>query len=117
MDELVKKLSEGTHPVELSLRPERSAAALKRRIDEYAYVHVKFTETRGGTELGVTLDNDKCDYSAADFDAGTGKVHLHGHLTLNFVPVKCVADIELGTLQGAGHLIVAEPAESAPATS
>jgi hypothetical protein len=103
MNELVQRLSQGNHPVEVSLRPEKTAAALKERID-LGYVHIKFTNTRGGTELGVRLDPDACDWSQADFDRPAGTVHLVGHLTLNYVKVKCIADIDLQTLEGQGHL-------------
>ena len=54
-DDLVKRLSESQHPVEVSLRPEKSVDAFKDRIEQ-GYVHIKFTGTRGGTELGVRLD-------------------------------------------------------------
>ena len=50
MDELVARLSAGDHPVEASLRPEKTIKALKECIDR-GYVHIKFTETEGGTEL------------------------------------------------------------------
>jgi hypothetical protein len=112
MNELVQHLSEGEHPVEASLRPEKTAAALKERID-LGYVHIKFTSTRGGTELGVQLDREACDLSQANFDGQSGTVHLVGELILNYVKVRCVADIDLATLEGKGHL---EPiAELSPA--
>ena len=103
-DDLVKRLSEGDHPVEASLRPVRSAQAFKERID-LGYVHIKFTGTRGGTDLGVRLDPSALDLSQANFDAPSGKVHLEGGLTLNYVKVRCVADIDLQTLSGTGHLV------------
>jgi hypothetical protein len=106
MDELVSRLSQGAHPVEVTLRPERTAAALKQRIDEFAYVHVKFTGTRGGTELGVGLDKELCNWRDADFDNGHGTLTLCGHLTLNYVPVRCIAEIDLATLSGTGYLQV-----------
>ncbi|RMF28684.1 MAG: MbtH domain protein [Chloroflexi bacterium] len=108
MSELVKYLSEGDHPVEASLRPERTVQALKERIDR-GYVFVKFTDTKGGTELGVRLDPEATDLSKADFDNGTGTVHLVGNLTLDYVKVRCIADINLETLSGKGHL---EPVEA-----
>src|SRR5205085_853209 len=61
---LVDRLCEGEHPVEASLRPEKSAKLLKEAIDR-DYVHVKFTATRGGTEPGGRLDRDRCDFSQA----------------------------------------------------
>jgi uncharacterized protein YbdZ (MbtH family) len=100
---LVEKLCEGDHPVEASLRPEKSVKALKDRID-LGYVHIKFTNTRGGTELGVRLDRDALNLSQADFENQTGEVHLEGDLTLDYVKVRCIADIDLKTLDGRGHL-------------
>src|SRR5262245_42326771 len=57
---LVEKLCEGDHRVEAGLRPDKTAKALKDRID-LGYVHIKFTETRGGAELGVKLDREVTD--------------------------------------------------------
>ena len=101
---LVEKLCAGDHPVEASLRPEKTVKALKDRI-EMGYVHIKFTKTRGGTELGVRLDRDATDFSHADFENQKGTVHLEGELTLDYVKVRCIADIELQTLEGKGHLL------------
>jgi len=103
MNELVKQLSEGFHPVEVSLRPEKTSTALKESIDR-GYVHIKFTNTKGGTELGVRLDKDALNLNNADFKNQTGEVHLVGNLTLNYVKVRCIADIDLKTLEGKGHL-------------
>src|SRR5262245_53247205 len=50
-DDLVKRFSEGAHPVVASLRPEKTVRAFKERID-LGYVHLRFTDTRGETELG-----------------------------------------------------------------
>jgi len=113
MSELVRKLSEGSHPVEVSLRPEKSAAILKECVDR-KYVHIKFTNTRGGTELGVRLDPAGTDLSQADFANGTGRAKFVGNLTLDYVKVRCVADIDLATFSGDGHLeILQTEAESA----
>jgi uncharacterized protein YbdZ (MbtH family) len=101
---LVDRLCEGDHPVEAGLRPERTVKLLKEAIDR-DYVHIKFTETKGGTELGVRLDRDACDFSNADFENGTGRIHLEGGLTLDYVKVKCIADLDLKSLEGRGHLV------------
>ncbi|MEM7769703.1 MAG: MbtH domain protein [Cyanobacteria bacterium P01_A01_bin.37] len=103
MNELVQHLSEGNHLVEASLRPEKTGAALKEKIDS-GHIHIKFINTRGGTELGVPLDRTACDLSQADFENQRGRVHLVGELILNYVKVRCVADIDLATLEGQGHL-------------
>lgn len=105
MDELVKQLSDGTHPVEVSLWPEKTASALKKRIDEFGYIHIKFTGTRGGTELGVCLNRNESNIEASDFEH-RDRIRLTGTLMLNYVPVKCIVEIELGTLTGTGRLEV-----------
>lgn len=109
-DDLVERLSKGRHPVEASLRPKKTVDALKERI-EMGYVHIKFTGTKGGTELGVRLDPEALDLSRADFAGQTGTVHLEGGLTLNYVKVRCIADIDLATLTGSGHLVPVETTE------
>ncbi len=101
MDELVQRLSEGDHPV--VTQRYKSAEELKQAIDR-GYVLVKFTDTRGGTELGVRLDNALTDLSQANWEQSTGSVHLAGNLTLNYVKVRCVADVDVAALEGKGHL-------------
>jgi hypothetical protein len=107
MNELVQRLSQGNHPVEASLRPEKTVAALKESIDR-GYVHIKFTQTKGGTDLGVKLDPEASNLKEADFEHEAGLLHLVGNLTLNYVKVRCIVDINLKTLEGSGRL---EPIE------
>lgn len=111
---LVEKLCEGKHPVEVGLRPERTAKLFKEAIDRN-YIHIKFTKTKGGTELGFRLNRDTSDLSAADFDNAKGTVHVEGVMTLDYVRVKCVADIDLSTLAGNGHLVKVEAASASGA--
>jgi uncharacterized protein YbdZ (MbtH family) len=102
--DLIQRLSEqGGQPVEVILRPEKSAVALKESI-ERGNLQLKFMETRGGTELGVRLDPGASDLKQADFENQTGTVHLEGGLTLDYTPVRCIADINLETLAGTGRL-------------
>jgi hypothetical protein len=105
MDELVHQLSQGEHPI-IAMRAQQSPALLKDSIDR-GFVLLKFTDTRGGTELGVRLDSPQCDVSRADFARGQGEVTLVGHLTLNGDRVRCVATVDVATCEGSGHL---EPA-------
>lgn len=100
---LVDRLCDGDHPVEIGLRPEKTVKLFKEAIDRN-YVHIKFTKTKGGTELGVRLDSEACDFSQADFDRGIGAAHVEGDLTLDYVRVRCIADIDLAALEGKGHL-------------
>src|SRR5436190_374122 len=107
MNDLVQRLSQGTHPVMVG-GPQPSLTELKKRLEEMGYVFIKFTETRGCTDLGVRVDKAVTDMSRANFEQGTGIVHVVGNLTLNYVKVRCVADIDLATLQGTGRLVVLE---------
>jgi hypothetical protein len=81
---------------------------LRERVGEMGYVLVKFTETRGGTELGFYLDREAAQLSEADFDNGTGTVHVEGNLILNGDPIRCVADIGLADLKGTGRVALEE---------
>lgn len=103
MNDLVKRLSEGSHPVEVSLRPERTIKLFREMLDR-EYLLIKFTQTKGGTELGFKLDKERSDLTQADLEAQTGKLRVCGELTLDYVPVRVVADIELPSLEGQGHL-------------
>ncbi|HEY4386098.1 MAG TPA: hypothetical protein VGN34_16700 [Ktedonobacteraceae bacterium] len=107
MDELILRLSEGKHPVVVGgLQP--SLKDLKRRILERKYVFIKFTNIRGGTDLGVVVDPGATTLTAADFECGTGIAHIEGTLILNYTKVRCIADIDLATFKGIGHLAILE---------
>jgi hypothetical protein len=103
MNELVERLSQGEHPIEAGLRPKKTVTAFKESIDR-GYVHIKFTGTKGGTELGVRLDTEASNLQEANFNSEVGQVHLVGNLTLNYEKVRCIADIDLKTLEGKAHL-------------
>jgi hypothetical protein len=76
------------------------------------YVYIKCTGTRGGSELGVRLGRDVCDFSEADFENNVERIHLEGGLTLDYVTVCCLADLDLSTLEGEGRLMkLRQPAE------
>jgi hypothetical protein len=90
VDDLVDRLTTGSHPVEL----------IRDRFDEAlaeGYVHVRFTGTRGGTEVGVRLDPARTVEAA-------GRLQIAGDLTLNFEKVRCFADVDRATLAGTGRL-------------
>jgi hypothetical protein len=101
---LVDRLAAGDHPVEISIRPERTLAALRDCLDR-EYVHVKFTGTRGGTELGIRVDPAASRLGRDELERGVGSIHLEGTLTLDYVPVRCVADIDVQTMTGEGRLV------------
>jgi hypothetical protein len=110
VDELTERLSSGDHPVVVG-GPTPTLEELRERLDEIGYVFIKFTGTRGGTDLGIRFDRGASDLSGADFDEGSGTIHVEGTLVLNDDPVRCVADIDLATLSGTGHLVLVEMSE------
>ena len=111
-ESLVDRLSAGDHPIAVALRPEPSIKAFKEAVDG-GYLRVKFTNTKGGTELGFKVDKDASDLSEANFNEGTGQARVVGGLSLDYTKVRCVANIDLQTLAGLGHLEKVEAAEIA----
>jgi hypothetical protein len=103
MDELVARLCTGKHPIKAGLLSEKTAESFRKRI-QGGYVHIEFTNTQGGTILGMELDMGASDLSKADFAGQSGSVHLVGGLVLNYEEVRCLADIDLATLVGEGRL-------------
>jgi hypothetical protein len=101
MSELVQRLTQ-EQPIISSLRPSPTLEQLKTQVDR-KYVLIKFTETCGGTEFGIRLDPERSDVSKADFEKGTGSIHVW-ELVLDYVPVRFRGDIDLATLAGKGRL-------------
>jgi uncharacterized protein YbdZ (MbtH family) len=106
-DDLFARLCAGSHPVVIRLRPEKTAQALKEAI-ERGYVHIEFSDTRGGTELAVRIDHEATDTSDADFARSIGAIRIIGFTSLNYAKARCNASIDLQTLSGTGRL---EPTE------
>jgi hypothetical protein len=102
VSDLVQRLSE-PQPIEVSLRPERSPARFKAELDR-GFVHLRFVNTRGGTEFGVRLNSERCDLTGADWQEENGQVSIVGELVLDYVQVRCHATIHVATLAGTGHL-------------
>jgi hypothetical protein len=113
MSTLVNMLCARDHPVEVVLRPSGSLDLMKDAIDR-GYVHIRFTDTRGGTELGVDLDRARSEISADILLREVGIVRLVGCLNLDYVAVRCIADIELPALRGRGRLELIAKAPTAP---
>jgi uncharacterized protein YbdZ (MbtH family) len=111
---LVDRLCEGDHQVAVGLRQEKTLKLFKEAIDR-GYVHIKFTQTKGCTELGFRLDEANSDFTMADFENGNGTVHVEGNLTLDSVKVRCIADVDLSALEGKGRLVRVEAKEAAVA--
>lgn len=109
MNDLVQRLSVENQQITIG-GSDPSLEEFKNRVENIGYVFIKFTNTSGGTDLGVRVDKSATNLSLADFAQHTGTIHIEGTLTLNYVKVRCIADIELATLNGTGHLITLEEA-------
>jgi uncharacterized protein YbdZ (MbtH family) len=101
----VARLTQGIHPVRVVLGKDNSLDAFRKAVAA-GYVHIEFTDTQGGTSLGVRLDRSACDLRNLDADTPAGSARLAGRLTLDFVNVRCTADIDVTTGIGSGRLDV-----------
>jgi len=115
-DSLPVRLSRGPQPVELVLRPERTLDALLRQV-ETGYLHVRFTGTRGGTELSFGLEAADVERIKSHVASGEGPMPVSGALTFDYVPVRCVVEIELPSLTGIGQLQIVAPKPAAPSAA
>ncbi len=107
MNELVQHLAQGEHPITVG-GPKPSREDFHKRIEDIGYIFIKFTATQGGTDLGVQVEKTATDLTRANFADGIGIAHVEGTLTLNYVKVRCIAEVELSTLNGTGHLVILE---------
>lgn len=106
MDRLVSTLIEGKHPVEFESRTE-DLNELRERIKR-GFVFIKFTETQGGTEIGINIDEASNKLDDATLKEETNMIKIVGTCELNYHKVRCHAEINLKTKQGLGYLEVIE---------
>jgi uncharacterized protein YbdZ (MbtH family) len=99
-DNLVAWLSQGDHPVEAAAL---SAQHFLERIAA-GHVNIRFADTRGGTELGISLTEGSGGPGASERAQKEGRALLTGTLTLNYQAVRLVAEVALDTLKGFGRL-------------
>jgi len=104
INELVKRLSEGKHEVVIGHR-DKPYEEIKQRIED-GYIHIKFTQTKGGTELGINVDLNNTNVRDLDFTKGEGLLHIEGTTNLNYDAVRLIADIDLASKKGEGYLQV-----------
>jgi len=104
INELVQRLSEGKHEVVIGHRDE-PYEEIKERVED-GYIHIKFTKTRGGTELGINVDLKSTNVKDLDFTKGEGLLHIEGTTNLNYNAVRLIADIDLASRKGEGYLEV-----------
>jgi len=108
MDYLVEKLLNKQH-IDFESRTE-SMQEIKERLTEMKFVFVTFTETNGGTELGINVDLALTNIRNADFEQGTGVISVVGTCKLNYQRIRCIAEVDLSTKKGTGYL---EPLDEA----
>jgi len=104
INELVERLSKGKHEVVIGHRDE-PYDEIKQRIED-GFIHIKFTQTKGGTELGINVDLNNTNVKELDFEQKKGLLHIEGTTNLNYNEVRCIADIDLATKKGKGYLQV-----------
>jgi hypothetical protein len=102
MDDLVERLL-NKQPIDFESRTD-SMKEVKERLIDMKFVFVTFTETNGGTELGIDVDLNLTDIANADFDQGTGTISVVGTCKLNYQKVRCIAEVDLSTKKGTGYL-------------
>ena len=108
INELVKKLSHGKHEVVIGYRNE-PYEEIKQRIED-GYIHIKFTQTKGGTDLGINVDLNNTNLKEIDFNKNDEILHIEGTTNLNYNAVRCIVDIDIATKKGTGYLQVIEEA-------
>lgn len=99
VEPLPVRLSRIESPIE-AVAPAPFGLAGIRAAIEQGHLCVRFTDTEGGTELGIPIDPERSVLSAADLAGGAGAIRVVGTLTLDFIPIRCHADIDLPTLTG-----------------
>jgi hypothetical protein len=97
VEDLVTRLCRGRHSV--SVERYKNATAFREAIEK-GFVLVRFTQTRGGTEVGFRIDREQ---SRTDPATSTA-TRLVGRFTLDGSRVECTVDIEGDQLEGMGHL-------------
>jgi uncharacterized protein YbdZ (MbtH family) len=101
-ENLVERLCRGEQSVKVGLRstpdPRGVEAAVQR-----GHLHLEFTGTQGGTNVGIQIDPTQTTLDAA-FLAGSGRARIVGSFVLDFVPLTCVAEIDGRTLSGVARV-------------
>ncbi|WP_075883934.1 MbtH family protein [Candidatus Protochlamydia sp. W-9] len=102
----VKFLSTGLHP--LSVYPSPVSIEHFKAFLEEQFIHINYLDTKGETCLGVNLDLNSTDKWTIGFEQKKGTFHLEGDLILDYVKVRCVADVDLSSMKGMGYLRILE---------
>lgn len=94
------------HPV--TVKPtNRNFQEFKESLARH-YVHLTFTDTRGGTTVAVRLIPEKVNVEGENILQETGTVHFEGSFILDYSRMKCIAAINLKTFEGVCQVEVIE---------
>lgn len=110
MDRLINTLTKGKHSIEFEPRT-KDLDELRERIKR-GFVFIKFTETQGGTELGINIDEDSSKLDGTLLAKEAKVIKIVGTCELNYHKVKCHAEVDLKTRKGLGYLELIEDTEA-----
>lgn len=103
IESLPIRLSRQPQPVELILRSERSSDGVIQQLKSRC-IHIRFTGTRGGTDLALAISETDAQRYMDQISSGEKRLHITGDLTLDYVPARCVAEIDLSKFAGTAQL-------------
>jgi len=102
MSSTVVFLVNGIHPI--STKPTDNDCKSFHTSLNRQYIHITFTDTAGGTCLGMRIDPNKTVFIDANFESELGSIEVEGICVLDYVRIKCFARINLQTLSGTASL-------------
>lgn len=103
MDTLVAFLISKQQPVRVVLKPEETleefVACMERK-----FVNLLFTDTKGGTEIGITITETSL--KADEIHNSAEIFTLQGECSLNFEKIKVKVDLALKDFTGSAEVTV-----------
>lgn len=99
---LIEKLINTHHSVVIGYRNE-STEMLAENLKDH-YIHIKFPDTQGETELGLSIDQELSNISEFLNDPDQGTLHIAGRTTLDYKPILCLAEIDKKTRKGKAYV-------------
>jgi len=116
MQENARRINDSVHPFTQDFHPVQvdwlnvTPQQIKETIDK-GFIPIAFTEVPNLPGVGIMLD-EATDVSGADFEGGSGSLHLEGNGNIYAVgTVRVVANLDLASMSGQARLTVLEPAK------
>lgn len=95
---LVEKLINTKHSVVIGYRNESDVELAESLKDHY--IHIKFSNTQGETELGISIDPNLSNIDEFLDHPNQGIFHIAGRTILDSEPILCTAQIDKKTRKG-----------------